>query len=76
MLKDEQQVLSIMYASITQMLSYFNWPILSRSRDEQKATKVYIYIQDCESDTRLTDYLLIPNPDICHTRVKDLFYQR
>jgi len=54
------------YASVTQMLSNLHWPTLSRSKNEQKATMLFkIVNHQINIDI---DHLLIPYPDIHHTR--------
>jgi len=54
------------YASVSEMLTNLNWPTLSRGRNEQKATMLFKIISH-QIDIN-ADHLLIPNPDIHHTR--------
>ena len=54
------------HASVTQMLSNLNWPTLSRSRNEQNATMLFKIVNH-QIHINI-DHLLIPNPDIHHTR--------
>ena len=67
MFKDEQQdLLPPIIPSMLEILSNLNWPTLTRCRNDQKATMLFKIITH-QIDIN-AENLLIPNPDIYHTR--------